>query len=48
MHGGAIDSGARKGNRNALKHGRYSREAIEVGRLVRELVRKARELIEIA
>ena len=29
MHGGAKGSGAPKGNRNAFKHGRYSREFIE-------------------
>ena len=28
MHGGALGSGAPRGNRNALKHGRYTREAI--------------------
>lgn len=39
MHGGAFRSGARKGNKNALKTGEYTREAIaeyrEVGRLIR-------------
>jgi glucans biosynthesis protein len=29
MHGGAEGSGAKLGNRNAFKHGRYSREYIE-------------------
>ena len=29
MHGGAPGSGAPLGNKNALKHGRYTREAIE-------------------
>lgn len=28
MHGGAKGSGAPKGNRNALKHGYYTREMI--------------------
>ena len=28
-HGGAKGSGAPKGNKNALKHGQYSREMIE-------------------
>jgi hypothetical protein len=28
MHGGALGSGAPRGNKNALKHGRYTREAI--------------------
>jgi hypothetical protein len=46
MHGGAAGSGAREGNRNALKHGRYTAEALESRRRVRELVRAARELVE--
>lgn len=29
MHGGAKGTGAPKGNQNAFKHGRYSREFIE-------------------
>jgi hypothetical protein len=29
MHGGAEGSGAPRSNKNALKHGRYTREAIE-------------------
>jgi glucans biosynthesis protein len=48
MHGGAKGSGAPKGNRNALKHGRHARELVEFRRLLRELAREARELIEIA
>jgi hypothetical protein len=48
MHGGAAGSGAPAGNRNALKHGRYSREAVEFRRLLHELAREARELLEIA
>ena len=47
MHGGAEGSGARAGNSNALKHGRYSRETIESCRRMRELLREASELIEI-
>ncbi len=47
MHGGATGSGARVGNRNALKHGRYSRETIEFRRRMRKLLREASELIEI-
>jgi len=47
MHGGAEGSGARVGNRNALKHGRYSREIVEFRRRVRKLLREASELIEI-
>jgi hypothetical protein len=44
MHGAG--GGAPKGSRNALKHGRYSAEAIEMRRLVRELTRQARDMIE--
>ena len=47
MHGGARGRRAPAGNRNALKHGRYSYEAIEFRRAMRELVREAGELIEI-
>jgi len=47
MHGGATGSGALMGNRNALKHGRYSRETIEFRHRMRELLREASELIEI-
>ncbi len=37
MHGGAFGSGAPKNNRNALRHGRYSRERIEMMREIREM-----------
>jgi len=47
MHGGATGSGARVGNRNALKHGRYSRATVEFRRRMQELLREASELIEI-
>jgi hypothetical protein len=41
MHGGAEGSGAPKGNQNALKHGRYTKEAIEVRKALRELLHGA-------
>jgi len=45
MHGGARGSGAPRGNKNALKHGRYTREAMakrrEERRQVRELFKQA-------
>jgi uncharacterized protein YjcR len=47
MHGGATGSGAPPGNRNALKHGRYSREVLEFRRRMQELLREAGELIEM-
>jgi hypothetical protein len=39
MHGGAAGSGARAGNKNALKHGSYSREVLGFRRAVRDLLR---------
>ena len=48
MHGGAEGSGARAGNRNALKHDRYSRETVEFRRRMRKLLREANELIEVS
>src|SRR5439155_15110137 len=47
MHGGAPGSGAPKGNRNALQHGRYTARATAERRHFRQLLREARELIEI-
>ena len=43
MHGAS--GGAPKGNRNALKHGLYSAEAIETQRMIAALMRQARELV---
>ena len=48
MHGGAPGSGARAGNRNALKHGRYTRELQEFRRMLRELLRENAEKLELA
>jgi len=45
MHGGAAGSGAPRGNKNALKDGRYTRDAIVERKHVSELVRQARKLI---
>ena len=45
MHGGAEGSGAPRGNKNALKHGRFTGEAINQQRSVRNLLRQSRELI---
>jgi uncharacterized protein YjcR len=42
--GGALGSGAPHGNKNALKHGRFTREAIAERAHIRELVRQARKL----
>ena len=45
MHGGAPGSGAPRGNKNALKHGAYTREAIERRRGIREFIQKSRDLV---
>ena len=47
MHGGAKGSGAQTGNRNALKHGRYTRELLEFRRSLRELLRESAEKLEL-
>ena len=47
MHGGAAGSGAREGNRNALKHGLRSAEALALRRRVRVLLHESRELVEL-
>lgn len=41
MHGGAKGSGAPKGNKNALKHSLYTREALEERRRLRQLMADA-------
>ncbi len=47
MHGGSLGSGAPAANRNALKHGRYSREMLEFRCAVRELLRETSEKLEL-
>ena len=46
MHGGASGSGAPKGNQNALKHGMYTRDAIEERHALRQIMRESKKLIE--
>jgi hypothetical protein len=46
MHGGAAGSGAPVGNRNALRHGGYTAEAIALRREIRILLRDSREIAE--
>jgi len=47
LHGGAKGTGARFGKRNgSWKHGRYSRESIEVRRAIRALLREASETLK--
>jgi hypothetical protein len=45
MHGAG--GGAPKGNRNALRHGGHTAEAIETRRMVAALTKQARELAEM-
>ena len=45
MHGGAQGSGAPKGNQNALKHGRFTREAIAEQTALRALIRGFEETL---
>jgi uncharacterized protein YjcR len=45
MHGGAPGSGAPPGNKNALKHGLYTKEAIQQRKATSELVSHARKLL---
>jgi hypothetical protein len=45
MHGGASGSGAPIGNKNALRHDRYTAEAIARRRELSELIRMARDTL---
>ena len=45
MHGGAEGSGAPRGNKNALKSGWFTREAIEERRSWSKQIRESRELV---
>jgi hypothetical protein len=46
MHGGAAGSGAPRGNKNALKNGFYTSEAILGRRLMREMLWESRMLLK--
>jgi hypothetical protein len=46
MHGGAPGSGAPKGNRNALKNGLHTAEAIAERKAVRRLIKESRDLLK--
>lgn len=45
LHGGK-STGPPKGNQNALKHGFYTKGAIEHRRYVRQLIKKSRKLFD--
>ena len=46
MHGGAPGSGAPRGNKNALKHGLYTRKARDERRRVQDLLRRSWALVK--
>ena len=46
MHGGAAGSGAPRGNKNAVTHGFYTREAKAKRHRIRNLVLHSRDLIQ--
>ncbi len=46
MHGGAKGSGAPRANRNARKHGLFTRDAIAERRQIRTLLEKSRRLLD--
>ncbi len=46
MHGGAKGSGAPAGNRNALKHGLYTSQAMEERKMLSRLIRDSKRLLE--
>jgi uncharacterized protein YjcR len=45
MHGGAAGSGAPQGNQNALKSGRFTRQAIEERKQLRALISDSQKLL---
>jgi hypothetical protein len=46
MHGGAFGSGAPRGNKNALKHGRFTRESLEERRRTYALIKTLRKSVD--
>jgi hypothetical protein len=46
MHGGAQGSGALRANRNAWKHGMFTRDAIAERTQIRVVLDEARRLLE--
>ena len=45
MHGGARESGAPKGNRNALRHGLFTGDAITERKRIEKLLADTRQLL---
>ena len=46
MHGGARGSGAPIGNTNALKHGMYTKAALEEQKALRNMIRQMNESLQ--
>ena len=46
LHGGAKGTGARPGNRNALKHGRATAAALGARRAIMRVVRESKKALE--
>ena len=46
MHGGALESGAPRGNQNARTHGLFTQQAIAERRQIRDLLGEARKLLQ--
>jgi hypothetical protein len=46
MHGGAKGSGAPLRNKNARKHGAFTKEALQKRAAMRELFREARKVLK--
>ena len=46
MHGGAAQSGAPRGNRNARKHGLFTGDAIAERKQIQALLGEARKLLQ--
>jgi hypothetical protein len=45
MHGGAPGSGAPKENKNALKHGMFTKEAVEERKQMRSILQMSRKFL---
>ncbi|MEO4040785.1 HGGxSTG domain-containing protein [Hoeflea sp. CAU 1731] len=46
MHGGSVGSGAPPGNKNAIKHGGYTREVKLVRKWVRDRIRESNDTLK--
>jgi hypothetical protein len=46
MHGGAVGSGAPRGNTNALKSGIFSKRSLAERKQAQEFIRQARKFLE--